>query len=619
MVSERLEIRGSASDLRFFYEVDDETYASSSQQSDLDLIFKYEDYEFDGAQSFTVKLKHFKNLFHQSDAISHKIESTSSLTFKQILQAVLSFVDYIFPDAGEIQQEARRTRQVPFSHVWTLFRPGDIAYEKRTIPPFHHIYEQCFSIYKVEESVSRYDGTKVLCLSLAEIVYSNSMSDTPGPRMAWTTRHIRQYDGSKDITTEDLGIIPFNMIPTEERISIQARLIQRGRRVLQISSMPFSFWNYNGPYGIVHQVVGQGTMGEARLSSRERQWQKHTHENIVIDVATSTRHYAERFDGRISGLHDVEYDMEEQLPWILPQIDVSDRFAEDGESNSETSLFFCQGYLPGYLLSSRVYAVSLLVSELRQPVWEPWNPLAPAALLMPDMTSWRALVHNFMEGSKGAEVDLGRRQAHGSGLVLALEAPRVVARSMANQISGDLGRPLVVSNPLDGDQSLSEVMKAALRWGAILMVDMRNTPTEQQAAMGTHASLYPSVMLISCNSISELGDYCAGMIDGIVKCSIPLKEQPSALWKLHLSQHFANLLECIPAQQLHDAYALLAQIESRESRIEKVISTAQRLAVVEKAQFSFRHVLLAIKSSVPPDVLRKLEDLLNEGNDRLVK
>jgi hypothetical protein len=193
--------------------------------------------------------------------------------FREILQAVLGFINYIFPGAQKAHHDALRTGQIPFSHVWTLFRLGDIVYEKRIIPPFHYTYEQCFSIHKAEEFVSQHDSTKVLRLSLAEIIYRPSRSNKPGPRMVRTTRHIRKYDGLKGITAEDIGIIPFNMVPLEERTAIEARLTQRGRRFLQLSMLPFSFWNYNGPYGIVHPIVGAGTMEETRLCSRERQWQ----------------------------------------------------------------------------------------------------------------------------------------------------------------------------------------------------------------------------------------------------------------------------------------------------------------------------------------------------------
>ncbi|PTD06769.1 hypothetical protein FCULG_00005326 [Fusarium culmorum] len=439
-VVDQLVIRSSDTDLQLFREVDDEVYGLLTN---IPWSIPYNDYNYTRAHSIAIDEKDYKNLFHQADAIMHRIETTPLPKSKQILQAVLNFIKDIFPDATKIREDALRTGQVPFSHVWTLFRPGTIVYERRTIPPRHNIYEQCFSVNKLEGSVSRYDGTNVFCLSLAEMVYSYSMSNEPGPRMMWTTRHIRQYCGLKGITTEDIGIIPFSIIPPEERTAIEARLTQRGRQILQISRMPFSFWNYDGPYGIVHQIVGRGIMEEAQ------------------------------------------------------------------------SLLICRGHLPGYLLSSSIYAVGVLISELRQPVWEPRTQPALMTSFMPDTTLWHDLVQGFFGSSNNEVIDVRRYGARSSGLILVLEGPRIVTISMAHQITKGLRKPLVVLNSWGDDQTLKEATETALRWGALF------------------------VMLISCNSISELGDYCAGMIDGIVKCPIPLKEQPSAVWKLHLSQHFA--------------------------------------------------------------------------------
>jgi hypothetical protein len=117
-------------------------------------------------------------------------------------------------------------------------------------------------------------------------------------------------------------------------------------------------------------------------------------------------------------------------------------------------------------------------------------------------------------------------------------------------------------------------------------------------------------MLISCNSTDELGDYCEGIIDGVIKCTLPSKEQPVALWRVHLAQHSSDLLKGIPDQQLSEMYTLLAQIETRESRMEKIISTAERLAIAQKARFAFRHVLFVIRSSVSPNELQKFDDMV---------
>nr|CEG05595.1 unnamed protein product [Fusarium clavum] len=192
--------------------------------------------------------------------------TTSSEGVRRVLSILTKFLDYTFSAAKEGYQDACHTGQVPFHHVWTLFRPGDIVYEKLPVAPFQDSYEQCFSVHSSEDSVSRYDGTK---------------ANISGPGMVWTTRYIREYEGGKQITTEDLGIVPFSMMAAQKRDAIKTTLIERGRRFLQISKLPFSFWNYKGPYTIVHPLTGHRTIEEARLSLESRRWQ----------VSLSVRHY----------------------------------------------------------------------------------------------------------------------------------------------------------------------------------------------------------------------------------------------------------------------------------------------------------------------------------------
>jgi hypothetical protein len=117
---------------------------------------------------------------------------------------------------------------------------------------------------------------------------------------------------------------------------------------------------------------------------------------------------------------------------MIPDIDITNH-PGDGDSSNERSLLICRGYLPGYLLSSGVYAVGILISELRQPVWKPWSQSELTAPFMPDMTSWCALVNAFLEEGQNSEAELGRRRAQGSGLVLSLEGPKIVTETMANR------------------------------------------------------------------------------------------------------------------------------------------------------------------------------------------
>ncbi|RKK77775.1 hypothetical protein BFJ69_g6066 [Fusarium oxysporum] len=121
-----------------------------------------------------------------------------------------------------------------------MFQPGDTVYEKRSILLFRETYEQCFRVKAAEDSISQYDGTNVYRLMLEEIIYMHSGVEKPGPRLVLTTRHIREYDGLKGITTEELGIIPWNTLPEDMQRAIYDRISRRSRQFFHVSALPSS-------------------------------------------------------------------------------------------------------------------------------------------------------------------------------------------------------------------------------------------------------------------------------------------------------------------------------------------------------------------------------------------
>ncbi|KAF5026461.1 hypothetical protein F66182_1448 [Fusarium sp. NRRL 66182] len=534
----------------------------------------------------------FKQLFFRIWETENKMPMSLLSSINKTLKALMNFIEDIFPGAKKMQCQAYQDAQISYPYAWTIFQPGDIVYEERSIRPFHAMYEQCFRVRRAEDFISRYDGSNVLRLTLEEIIYMPSGFIKSGPRLVLTARHIREYDGLKQITTRDMGIIPFNMVPAEEQSAIRTRLTQRGRRFLHLSTLPFSIWNYKGPLGLVNSIAGRGTMEETRLSLAERVWQ-------------------------------------------IPPIDISENAQSKDDMYIEQSLLICRGYLPAYLLSSSDYAVGILISELSPPLWEQEPQRGLTALSLPDMSHWHALVREFLREGEGLEASLGRRETRGSGLVLALQGPRIVARMVADEISENLQRPLVAIGSTDQDQDLGEASKAALRWGGILFVDHRKVPTDQQAAKGkrlftllnfwirplntavyvgselaNRSLFYPSVLLISCANTIELGKACEDTTDAVISCDVLTKNPVAELWKIYLASELPGFTKAMSDQHLGDICRLLAQLEPREARMGKILKTAKRMAVAERSPINLRNILVIIQSSLSSGDLEKFKDEL---------
>jgi hypothetical protein len=176
-----------------------------------------------------------------------------------------------------MQSEMRQSGQASYEHLWTLFRPMEIVYEKRLIPPYNNPYDQCFRLKRIDDFHSFIDGVSALRLTVEEIIYRHSVTGSSGPRLIRSTRHIRKYDGLKQITAEDLGIVPYGMISSQKQETIRAELSARSRQFLRLCTLPFSVWDYDGPLSLLHSTTGASTKEEMRFSLNERKWQVRFH------------------------------------------------------------------------------------------------------------------------------------------------------------------------------------------------------------------------------------------------------------------------------------------------------------------------------------------------------
>lgn len=126
--------------------------------------------------------------------------------------------------------------------------------------------------------------------------------------------------------------------------------------------------------------------------------------------------------------------------------------------------------------------------------------------------------------------------------------------------------------------------------------------------LANHFSFYPSVVLVTCNDVTELGTACESEIDGVIACNTSSGNPILEVWKTHLVTELSELTALISEQRLNDACRILAQLEPKESRMGKVLKTAKRIAIAERSVVSFGHVFAVIRSSLP---LTRLEDFRN--------
>lgn len=222
------------------------------------------------SQADTVTEDKYKWLFFAKGSILLHLEANGhrrTLGFKPF-QALVHFIGDVFHEASRAQDGIRRSGLVTYEHLWTLYPPQELVYEKRLVLPRNTPYEQCWRVRGVEEFTSFTDRGRALRLMVDEVVYGRGIRS--GPRLTMSCRYIRPYTGSKPITADGLGIVPLSMLPRHEQEAIRARLSQAGRRYIDICAMPFSVMDYDGPLCLTHSHTINNTKEEMMLSSAER-------------------------------------------------------------------------------------------------------------------------------------------------------------------------------------------------------------------------------------------------------------------------------------------------------------------------------------------------------------
>lgn len=152
---------------------------------------------------------------------------------------------------------------------------------------------------------------------------------------------------------------------------------------------------------------------------------------MVIDLRSSITHFDHRFPRWLHSVQDVDNAVQNTEPIQVSDMGHSKEPDSEGGNYADDFLLICRGYLPAYLISSRVYAVKILVSQLNPPVWDEQHHWGSAALSLPDESHWYMLLQAYFEEGGDMETKLGRRQTRGAGLVLALQGSKMLTRIMA--------------------------------------------------------------------------------------------------------------------------------------------------------------------------------------------
>lgn len=213
---------------------------------------------------FSIDIGEYEMLFFMKDTIQQHItevqrlkgdahaQAQNDLRTVNSLKSVLDFVKHTFPGAEEAQDQIRTTGVASFDYLWTIFKPGQIIYEKRSVENSNWFYEQCIKIKDVKHEYNKSLEAFGIYLSVEEVVHKQT--PRAGIYLVTSQRRIKRFTGTKPLTSEEIGFIPLNMIQEPDQDSLRVKLIDLARRYVHLSSHPSTIWEYEGPIALTDSL-----------------------------------------------------------------------------------------------------------------------------------------------------------------------------------------------------------------------------------------------------------------------------------------------------------------------------------------------------------------------------
>lgn len=128
-------------------------------------------------------------------------------------------------------------RKMTFDMLWTLFPPHELVY---CPSPSFETMERCYRIEYTAPAIG-VEGP----LLFVSLVYGNRDGKKFG--IMRHKVHLQEFYGVVDITKANLPLIPFNFLTDLEQMEIRSRVIERGKKLVELQSKKFSFMAYKGP------------------------------------------------------------------------------------------------------------------------------------------------------------------------------------------------------------------------------------------------------------------------------------------------------------------------------------------------------------------------------------
>ncbi|KXS95836.1 hypothetical protein AC578_1191 [Pseudocercospora eumusae] len=532
----------------------------------------------------------------RDDADIDQVQLSKRIEHARLLQELLVRE---FSDVKKSISDMFRNGVITFEHLWVLFKPGIDVYTKLDNQ------DRAFRLGSTKYGVDR-DNAPCFWLACNYVDYD-------GQRFGALAHNIKigKFEGTTAI--QMLNAYPMDY--HDQRRDIEAKLIERGGKVEELSGIHYRSyngmgWRNNKHYGtkdkisVCGRVVVDG-FGFNRFAPDQASYATPFHAKGSASTAdASTGVYVQA--GKLKSRRYTDLLMNYAVTLDSEGMPTDGFFEADPSDEERTPLtdeqkMLCSPFVRGYALREKIW-LNLFVNSVSE---NSFSDNAFDALALPK--AQKSLILAFCEHKKTDhsgfdDVIAGK----GQGLIILLSGPPGVGKTLtAESVAERMKVPLFIMAAGDlgissdtVEQKLNDCLAMCSRWNAILLLDEADIFLEQRNMHELERNklvsiflrvleYYQGIMFLTTNRVETFDTAFASRIHLSLEYPELNKKSRQGIWETFLKR--------LPKHGISEKEVeKLAQREMNGREIKNFLKSAQLLANHEKELLAYGHVEMVI-------------------------
>lgn len=191
----------------------------------------------------------YYDLFFAHGAFKSSLASATDARLRPALAELIDFIEDHFKDTFTKRERSLRDGNIAFRLAWTLFAPGTLLYARQPTLAPGVAYEEC-GVAATSVHVEHDGARRILSVRMQNWMFTGAHF-----RRVRTRHYFAEFAGERRLDSTEWAVIPLDLLAEDEQAAIRNRLVERGKRCVQLlSERPVRLGEYDGPVQMAWDV-----------------------------------------------------------------------------------------------------------------------------------------------------------------------------------------------------------------------------------------------------------------------------------------------------------------------------------------------------------------------------